>query len=344
MRKATVIGHFDWAENHMIGAAVKARNIFFQLEKLYGKEKVGNVDIYLWRQHKCGVLKSIAQAFSCSKNIILVCSDTSVALMQLFKILKFLFKNKILYCAVGGNMAELLKDNHRQIKKLEIIDSFFVETRDCAESMQKIGIENVKICRNFKSIKPISEDELKMDVTKPVKFCTFSRVVEEKGITDAINAVKQINEEAGKEECCLDVYGSIEPEYKTKFEKLLENNKYATYRGIVDSEKSVQVLKNYYCLLFPTKFQTEGIPGTIIDAFAAGVPVICSNWKRCTQVVTDGENGIIYTFGDYESLLKTMKEAIESPQYIEKLKRGSLNSFDVYCADVAIRPLVNSMV
>lgn len=344
MKKVTVIGHFDWAENHMIGAVVKARNIFFQLEKQYGRENVGDVDIYLWRQHRKDVLGGIVQAFSSSKNIILVCSDTSMALMHLFKMLKALFKNKILYCVVGGNMAELLQESPERIKGLEIIDSFFVETQDCVENMQKIGINNVKLCRNFKSIKPVLENELKMDATKPVKFCTFSRVVEEKGITDAIRAVTQINVEAREVECCLDIYGSIEPEYRDKFEELLKNNEYVTYRGVVDSEKSVQVLKDYYCLLFPTKFQTEGIPGTIIDAFAAGVPVICSNWKRCAQIVTDGENGIVYAFGDYDGLLKTIKEAIERPQYIEKLKKGSLKSFDMYRADVAIKPLLNSMV
>ena len=38
----------------------------------------------------------------------------------------------------------------------------------------------------------------------------------------------------------------------------------------MDSEKTVKTLENYYLLLFPTKFRTEGIPGTIIDALSAG--------------------------------------------------------------------------
>lgn len=343
MKKVAVIGHLDWSENHMIGAVVKARNILLQLQKQYGDGEVGSVDIYKWRQHKGDVLKGIIRTFAGYKNIVLVCSDTSVALMQLFRVLKSVFKNNILYCVVGGNMPELLEENPQQIKALSIVNSFFVETRDCIENMNRIGISNVELCRNFKSIEPVSEKELKLNLAKPVKFCTFSRVVEEKGITDAIKAVIQINEAAKDTICKLDIYGSIEPEYKNVFERLLKDNCYVTYMGTVDSEKSVQVLKDYYCMLFPTKFQTEGIPGTIIDAFAAGIPVICSNWKRCSQIVTDGIDGIVYPFGKYQGLVKSIKEAIEKPDYIETLKRGSLKSFNLYSAEVAIKPLVKAI-
>lgn len=344
MKKVAVIGHLDWAENHMIGAVVKARNILTQLEKQFGSDQVGNVDIYMWRNRKKTVLKGILYAFAHYRNIVLVCSDTSVALMTMFKMLKKVFHNKILYCVVGGNMAELLEDNPKQIGTLSSIDCFFVETQDCVEGMKKIGIDNVQLCRNFKSITPVSENDLKLEVTTPIRFCTFSRVVVEKGITDAINAITEINIDAGNMKCILDIYGSVEPEYKTEFEELLKDNPYVTYKGVVNSEESVHILKDYYCLLFPTKFQTEGIPGTIIDAYAAGIPVICSNWIRCSQIVTDGVNGIVYPFGDYNALVKAIKDSMNSPKMVSRLKRGCLESFELYRAEKAIKPLVDSLI
>ena len=46
MQKIVVIGHMDWVGNDMIGAVVKVRDIYEQLGNKFGKEQVGNVDIY----------------------------------------------------------------------------------------------------------------------------------------------------------------------------------------------------------------------------------------------------------------------------------------------------------
>ncbi|MFR3494185.1 MAG: glycosyltransferase [Blautia sp.] len=54
---------------------------------------------------------------------------------------------------------------------------------------------------------------------------------------------------------------------------------YIRYKGMVPFNQSTEVLKNYDALLFPTYYEGEGFAGTIIDAFAAGLPVIASDWK-----------------------------------------------------------------
>ena len=106
----------------------------------------------------------------------------------------------------------------------------------------------------------------------------------------------------------------------------LRTHRHSHYCGVVDSKDSVGVLKKYYCLLFPTLFQTEGIPGTIIDGFAAALPVICSDWVRCRQIVTDGVDGIVYPFGDAKALENSVKYAVQNPSYVEQLKHGALKS------------------
>lgn len=135
----------------------------------------------------------------------------------------------------------------------------------------------------------------------------------------------------------------IDPEYQAEFDELLRTHRHSHYCGVVDSKDSVGVLKKYYCLLFPTLFQTEGIPGTIIDGFAAALPVICSDWVRCRQIVTDGVDGIVYPFGDAKALENSVKYAVQNPSYVEQLKHGALKSFQKYKPDVAIRPLVDAI-
>lgn len=341
MKKVVVIGHMDWVGNDMIGAVVKARNIYEQLGNEFGTDQVESVDIYNWKKKKIKTMLSIGTAFIKSKNIVLVCSDTSKILMKLFSALKNVFSNSIYYCVVGGDVAELLQSNPERIPTLKCIDDFFVETEDCVAGLKALGIENAVLLRNFKCIDAVKT--IKPYTNKVIKLCTFSRVTEQKGIGDAAAVVEQLNQEILDIQCELDVYGAIDPEYKEKFENLLNENEHSHYCGMVDANSSVDILKDYYCLLFPTKYQTEGIPGTIIDGFAAALPVICSNWIRCRQVVTDGVDGIVYPFGNVEALKDSIKFAIENPKSLEKLRVGALNSFQKYRPEVAVAPLVEAI-
>lgn len=344
MKKVVVVGHLDWRGNSMIGAVVKARNIYDELKNQLGDKQVDNVDIYNWKSRKGQVIQALLGAFARSKNIVIVCSDTSKPLMQAFSVLKKIFHNKILYCVVGGDIAELLAQNSEQIATLSCIDTFFVETLDCVESLKKLGIRNVELLRNFKCIKPLNQKDIKQRKNEELlAFCTFSRVIEQKGIGDAVRAISAVNQEYECRICKIDIYGPIDETYEDEFKKLIKNYDCATYCGVIESNKSVETLKRYYCLLFPTKYQTEGIPGTIVDGFAAGLPVICSDWVRCRQIVTDGVNGIVYPFGDEKQLKEKIKFSIEHPDYVERLRTGALNEFEFYRPEIAIQPLLKEI-
>ena len=339
MRKIAVIGHLDWQSNHMIGAVVKARNILEELQT-ESMEYVGSLDIYEWRKHKAKVFAGIISTFMSYRNIILVCSNTNNLLMKLFSLLKKVFQNCIHYCVVGGDMADNLAQTPEIIPALKCIDYFYVETKDCVAGLKNLGFKNVVLLKNFKRIEAVSKDELSRDYQPPYKFCTFSRVVKQKGISDAISAIEEINNVAGKTVCVLDIFGPIETDYKDEFETILQRSMACRYKGIVESSESVNILKYYYCLLFPTLFQTEGIPGTIVDAYAAGIPVIASDWFRCRQIVDDYKTGLIYEFGSKKDLIAKINEVIDESFDIYQMKINCVEKFAEYQSDVAIKPLI----
>lgn len=69
----------------------------------------------------------------------------------------------------------------------------------------------------------------------------------------------------------------------------------------------METLKNYFALVFPTLFYTEGIPGTIIDAYAAGLPVISSKWESYDDVIEDNITGVGYEFGSDDALVEILE-------------------------------------
>ena len=163
--------------------------------------------------------------------------------------------------------------------------------------------------------------------------------MKEKGVTDAIYACDRLNKEVGKNVCVLDVYGPIQEEYKVEFSELCEQySSVVKYKGVINPSQSVEVLKNYYMLLFPTLFYTEGIPGTIIDAFSAGVPVLASQWESYCDVLSE-KDSITYKFKDKEELYKQLRYCVENIDTINAYRKECLKSAEKFSMNMAIKKI-----
>ena len=167
--------------------------------------------------------------------------------------------------------------------------------------------------------------------------------MKQKGIEDAINVVKKINEEANETVYALDIYGQIDKNYAEEFEKIKNTlPSYIKYVGCVDSEKTVKTLENYYLLLFPTKFRTEGIPGTIIDALSAGVPVVASKWENYVDILTEGENSFLFDMNDPDEF-KNILEQLKDINKVVSIKDKTLKSVEKFEPNNAIKVLYKSI-
>lgn len=38
-------------------------------------------------------------------------------------------------------------------------------------------------------------------------------------------------------------------------------------------------------MLLPTHYYTEGLPGSVLDAYMSGIPIIVSRWKHASEFV-----------------------------------------------------------
>lgn len=65
-------------------------------------------------------------------------------------------------------------------------------------------------------------------------------------------------------------------------------------------------------------------PGTIIDAYAAGLPVISSRWESYDDVIEDNITGIGYEFGNDEALIDILETVKCDPQKLIDMKENCL--------------------
>lgn len=238
-------------------------------------------------------------------------------------------------------MPKVLKNQTKLLKELKEFEGIYVETHSMINALNNLGLNNVHYLPNFKRINILKQDDLVYSHSEPYKLCTFSRVMMEKGIEDAISIVKNINNSFGKIIYTLDIYGQVEKDYKERFKEISDQfPSYISYKGFVKYDNSVNVLKNYFVLLFPTNFSTEGIPGTIIDAYAAGVPVISSKWNSFDEIIEEAKTGLGYEFGDVQDLESKLIKIKDNPQMIINMKQNCVAKAKRYSADNVINEFV----
>lgn len=159
---------------------------------------------------------------------------------------------------------------------------------------------------------------------KPLSLCTFSRVMKEKGIEDVVNAVKTVNEHFGRTVYTLDIYGQVDSAQTEWFNELKSIfSSYIKYGELVPFDKSVEVLKNYFALLFPTYYEGEGFAGTLLDVMAAGVPVIASDWCYNPEIVNE-KTGYVYSSHDNRVFFATLISVGNNPDLILSKKSNCL--------------------
>lgn len=343
--KVGICGHFGGNKEFLDGQTVKTKSITTQLRKELGESQVRTVDTYGGLRALPRCLYTLLSMLIHCDNIIILPAHNSVKVFSPFLvILNALFGKQLHYIVIGGWLPEMTAKQKWLTFFLKRMDGIYVETSTMDRALATQGFKNIVILPNFKDIPILTEDELLYSHQEPYKLCTFSRVMKEKGIEDIVHVISTINHEKSRMVFLLDVYGQIDSSYEREFAALLDaNSNFVTYRGCVPSAESVHVIKDYFMLVFPTRFYTEGIPGTIIDAYAAGVPVLSSQWESFSDVVDDGITGIGYPFECLTELKDTLMYLSEKPEAILDMKKNCIVKASSFKPDAAITPLLRRL-
>lgn len=341
MKKICVIAHFGFGENLLNGQTVKAKIVTAELERTFGEDEVEKIDTHGGVKVLVKlVLQTFGAMHGCKNIVILPANNGLRILIPLLSFYKHFFKRKIHYVVIGGWLAGFISGRKRLSAQLKRLDGVYVETNTMKSALEAQGFENVYVMPNCKKLTVLSENELVYPSGTPYKLCTFSRVMKEKGIETAVNVIKQVNDELGYIAYSLDIYGQVDGE-QTEWFNLLQNGfpTYIRYGGLVPFDKSVDVLKDYFALLFPTYYEGEGFAGTLIDAYSAGVPVIASDWKYNSELVNENV-GCVYHTGDTLAFIDILKAAAINPALLLCKKRLCLKEAEKYKIDKAVRILI----
>jgi len=345
MRKVSVIGHFAVGRDYLNGQTIKTKIVTGELARVLGADQVATVDTH---GGKKTLLKAPFQVLRSLKNsehvVILPARNGLRVYAPLLAACRPLFKNrKLHYAVIGGWLPQFLEGRNLLAKALKRFDGIYVETNTMKTALEQQGFSNVFVTPNCKDLTVLSESELVYAAEEPYKLCTFSRVMREKGIETAVEALREANGRLGRQAFSLDIYGQVDPGQREWFDKLQKSfPDDVRYGGMVPFDKSVEMLKGYFALLFPTYYEGEGFAGTLIDAFSAGVPVIASDWKYNPEIVNE-RVGYVFPTGDQDAFVGLLIRIAENPEMMLDKKLPCLNEAEKYRIDQALRVLTGKI-
>lgn len=342
MRNVSVIGHFGGQSQACDGQSVKTRIVTQELERTLGGKNVRRIDTFRWKKRPLKLIGNCVGAVWSSKNVVFMTDQGGIKVFPWLLSCANLFGTcRIHYVVIGGWLPDYLQTRPRLRKVLGRMAGIYVETEGMKGLLEELGLSNLVVMPNCKYLQKLLPSELVYSHCPPYRLCTFSRVMREKGIADAVHAVEEANRRLGTQAFTLDIYGQVEESQTEWFEALRETFPgFVRYKGIVPFEESVPVLKTYTALLFPTVYDCEGMAGTLIDALASGVPVIASDWRYNSEIIRPGRNGILHPAGDVEAMVEALLAMHRDIERWNELKLTCLEDSARYTPEGAVSVLL----
>lgn len=112
------------------------------------------------------------------------------------------------------------------------------------------------------------------------------------------------------------------------------------FYGQVDHKKIQQLYKEYDILVNASK--VDNLPGSLLEAFACGLPVVSTNAGGIPYMVENGITGLLVNIGDHKSMAEQVINIVEKPELGKSLAKAALAETRIYSWRY-IKPLLFSL-
>jgi len=328
-KKILVFGYFGYVTNQLDGQTVKTRTIFELIRERYNS-KVVYADSQNFRKDPFSIISFVFNLITCNTLVWLPAQNNLKHLFRLIWYASMLFRFNIIYVVIGGWLSEILETLPFHRNKLAQIRAILVENLlTVKELSEKYHYTNLHVIPNFRP--PVPHPNFRI-ADNTLKIVFMARINRLKGIDTIAEVCENIPTNV-----TIDFYGPINPPDKDYFcRELIEKYPFAEYHGIISPDDIHTTLQKYDLMILPTHYFTEGFPGSILDAYRAGIPVIVTNWKHATEFVEDGVSGLIVDFKNPTSeIIDRINTLASNKPLLQQMKTNAFRKSRKYTPDMA---------
>lgn len=167
----------------------------------------------------------------------------------------------------------------------------------------------------------------------------FSQIQPEKGADLVLEAARMLPHVE------FSFYGEIVDDYKDIFMSRVNAQQnvsyYGVFKGSIDAVYGE--LSKYDVLLFPTKWDIEGVPGILVEGKIAGLAEIVSNKSYNAELVQDGVEGVVIAENTGNCLAAAIQQLAEDRDFLNSMKKGSRESSERYYIENYIESIADNL-
>jgi glycosyltransferase involved in cell wall biosynthesis len=200
----------------------------------------------------------------------------------------------------------------------------FSPSMDTLRKLEDNGIGNLKIWSkgiNRDIFNPDFRNETlreELGLKDKITFVYIGRIAREKSLDIFLHAIKKLNTISSSDKIRFLIVGDG-PYLKTMMKESPSN---VLFTGFKTGRELSELYAAGDVFVFPSGSETFG--NVVYEAFASGLPVIAVNSGGVKDLVVHGENGLMSIPKDAVSLAYNMKEFIDHPELVKKLRKNAL--------------------
>lgn len=332
MNKILVLGYFGYNTNQLDGQTVKTRDVY-KLISCDSKEDVDFYDTEDFQFNKFSIFFMFKKIINCNVLVYLPAHNNLKYIFPIIYIISVIFRIKICYFVVGGWLSDFICDMPIHKYMLSKINGIYVETKRLKKELEEYYVfNNVNIFPNFRFFdSKIQSNNIKSN--NQLRLVFVSRVEKSKGLDTLLEVYNNyISHSEYKKYITLDIFGQKKDNFYD--DKLIDID-FFNYNGVLEPEDVISTLNNYDALIFPSHYEGEGCPGILIEAMAAGLPIIASDWKYNNEFVDEGINGFLCNTFDAKSYFEVIINLLENRHLLYEMSINAKKKSEFYSADNA---------
>jgi len=184
-----------------------------------------------------------------------------------------------------------------------------------------VGIrpERLVFSRQGRDFPNLTPDLLRKTSADHLRVGYMGQIAPHKGVTILFEAAQQLPDVA----LAVKVYGDATrfPATTHHLRQMMRQDSRLILEGVYEPEEVSRVLQDLDVVVVPSVWY-ENSPNTILEAFAHRTPVIVSDLGGMAELVEDGVNGLRFVPGDASSLADRLRQLIEDPGLLARLREG----------------------
>jgi glycosyltransferase involved in cell wall biosynthesis len=175
----------------------------------------------------------------------------------------------------------------------------------------------------------------------PIRVALLARMIKPKGIAEAVAALRRARALGAPVE--LDLYGTPDPSNRTSYTEA-ELRRWGSepgihWHGATDDVAGVY-REHHIGMLLSVR---EGLPKCLVEAAAAGRPMVATDVPGCREVVRQGREGYLVPLGDIDAAARALVELAGDPALRGRLGAAANTRFHERFTVAAVKAVFSDL-